>query len=251
MDKNDSIKGFDKVEGRNPVLELLNSQRKIERLIVAKGLNPAGYKIVEGAKRKGIRVEYVPRQRLDNLSEKGNHQGLIALTEKFRYAEGPKAIIEEVRAKGQEPLIVVLDKVKDPHNLGAVIRTAHCSGAHGVIIPKRNAAKVTPTVIKSAAGATEHIPIARVTNIVRTIEKMKVLGLWVAGADMDGDIMYNADFNGPIALVAGSEGKGLSRLVRDRCDFLVKVPMKGTITSLNVSVAVGVLLYEVLRQRQY
>ncbi len=249
MNKGKSIKGFDSVEGRHPVLELLKTQRKVERLLAAEGIDPPGRRIVEQARGKGIEVEYMGRKQLDSLSLTGHHQGIIALVEEFRYAEGPEAIIEKARAKGQEPLVVVLDKVKDPHNLGAVIRTAYCCGVHGVIIPKRNAAKVTPAVIKAAAGAAAHISIAQVTNLVRAIEQMKDLGLWIAGGDMEGEVMYNAGFKGPIALVVGSEGKGLSRLVRDSCDFLVKIPMKGSLSSLNVSVATGVLLYEILRQR--
>ncbi|MDD2572974.1 MAG: 23S rRNA (guanosine(2251)-2'-O)-methyltransferase RlmB [Bacillota bacterium] len=251
MDGNGIVRGRDTVEGRNPVSELLRTQRKVEGILAAKGLDPSGRRIIDRARELGIGVEYVDRRRLDKVSRTGAHQGIIALVEEFRYAEGPKTIIEKARAMGQVPLVVVLDRVSDPHNLGAVIRTAHCCGVHGVIIPERNAAGVTPTAVKAAAGAAGYIPVAQVTNTVRALERMKDMGLWIAGADMDGEIMYKADLKGPLALVAGSEGKGLGRLVREKCDFLVSVPMKGVLSSLNVSVATGVLLYEVLRQREY
>ncbi|MGI6702666.1 MAG: 23S rRNA (guanosine(2251)-2'-O)-methyltransferase RlmB [Clostridia bacterium] len=251
MDGDGIARGCDTVEGRNPVSELLRTQRKVERILAAKGLDPTGRRIVDRARGMGICVEHVDRRRLDKLSRTGAHQGIIALVEQFRYAEGHEVIIEGARAVGQDPLVVVLDRVSDPHNLGAVIRTAHCCGAHGVIIPKRNAAGVTPAAVKAAAGAAGYMPVAQVTNTARALEQMKDMGLWIAGADVDGEIMYKADLKGPIALVAGSEGKGLSRLVREKCDFLVSVPMKGVLSSLNVSVATGVLLYEVLRQREY
>lgn len=251
MNENGIVRGFDRVEGRNPIVELLRSQRKIEKILCIKGLDPSGSKIIDEAKGKGIDVGYIDRHEMDSISQTGAHQGIIALVEKFQYAKGPEAIIQKACAKGQEPIAVVLDRINDPRNLGAIIRTAHCCGAHGIIIPKRNAAEITPAAVKSAAGAVEHMVVARVPNTVHTLEKMKDMGFWIAGADMDGEVMYDADLKGPIALVVGSEGKGLGRLVRERCDFLVSVPMKGVLSSLNVSVATGVLLYEVLRQREY
>ncbi len=251
MDKEDLSQGYDTVEGRNPVIEILKSRRSIKKLVAAKGLDHSGNKIIKQAKDLGLRVEYVDRGQLDRLSQTGAHQGIIALVAKHRYAGGPEVIIDRARSRSQEPLVVVLDKINDPHNLGAIIRTAYCSGAHGIIIPKRNAVGVTPVVVKSAAGATEYLPVVQVTNIARTLEQMKDMGLWIAGADMDGQEMYSTDLKGPLALVVGSEGKGISRLVKEKCDFIVSVPMKGDISSLNVSVAAGVLLYEVLRQREF
>ncbi|HOC08264.1 MAG TPA: 23S rRNA (guanosine(2251)-2'-O)-methyltransferase RlmB [Bacillota bacterium] len=251
MERKGLPEGLDLVEGRNPVAELIKAQRKVNRLLAAKGVDRTGERIIGDALDRGIKVEYVDRKELDRISRTGAHQGFIALVERFRYAEGPEAIVETARGKGEDPLVVVLDKISDPHNLGAIIRTAYCCGAHGIVIPKRNAAGVTPAVIKASAGAADSMPVTRVTNTVRAIEQLKEMGLWIAGADMDGELMYGADLKGPLALVAGSEGKGLSSLVREKCDFLVSVPMKNDFSSLNVSVAAGVLLYEALRQREY
>jgi 23S rRNA (guanosine2251-2'-O)-methyltransferase len=251
MGRKESSQDYDMVEGRNPVAELVKAQRKIKKLIAAKGLDPVGSRIINMARDTGINVEYLDRKELDRMSRTGAHQGVIALVEKFRYAKGLEDIVEKAKDKGEDPLVVVLDRINDPHNLGAVIRTAYCCGAHGIVIPKRNAAGVTPAAVKTSAGAAEYIPVVQVTNTVRALEQLKEMGLWIAGADMDGGAMYRADLKGPIALVAGSEGRGLGRLVKEKCDFLVSVPMKGKLSSLNVSVAAGVLLYEVLRQREY
>jgi 23S rRNA (guanosine2251-2'-O)-methyltransferase len=251
MERKDLPEGLDLVEGRNPVAELIKAQRRVNRLLAAKGVDRTGERIINDALKRGIKVEYVDRKELDRISRTGTHQGFIALVERFRYAEGPEAIVETARNRGEDPLVVVLDKICDPRNLGAIIRTAYCCGVHGIVIPKRNAAGVTPAAVKASAGAAGYIPVAQVTNTVRAIEQLKEMGLWIAGADMDGEIMYRADLKGPLALVAGSEGKGLGRLVREKCDFLVSVPMKNDFSSLNVSAAAAVLLYEALRQREY
>ena len=240
---------LDLVEGRNPVAELIKTCRRVNVLLAAKGVDRTGERIINEARDRGVKVEWVDRKILDRMSQTGSHQGIIALVERFCYAGGPETIAEAARSKGEDPLVVVLDKICDPHNLGAIIRTAYCCGAHGIVIPKRNAAGVTPAVIKSSAGAVEHLPVVQVTNTVRVIEQLKEMGLWIAGADMGGEVMYKADLGGPLALVVGSEGGGIRRLVREKCDFLVSVPMKGDLSSLNASVAAGVLLYEVLRQR--
>lgn len=251
MERKDPSEGLDLVEGRNSVAELVKTRRRVHKLLAAKGIDRAGERIISDALKRGIKVEYMDRKELDKISRTGAHQGFIALVERFRYAEGLDTIVEAARSRGEDPLVVVLDRICDPHNLGAIIRTAYCCGAHGIVIPKRNAAGVTPAVVKASAGAAGHIPVAQVTNTVRAIEQLKEMGLWIAGADMDGEVMYTTDLKGPLALVAGSEGKGLSRLVRGKCDFLVSVPMKSGFSSLNVSVAAGVLLYEALRQREY
>lgn len=240
---------FDLVEGRNPVMEALKSGREVERIYAAKGLQGAGKRIIEQARDMGVRVEYSDRRMLDGISVTGAHQGIIAEVSKFRYSEDLEGIINDAREKGQIPLVIILDKITDPHNLGAIIRTANCCGAHGVIIPRRNSAGVNSTVIKASAGAVEHIPIVQAINLVRAIEELKRMGLWIAGADMDGQPMYNADLKGALGLVIGSEGKGISRLVKEKCDFIVSIPIKGEIASLNASVAAGVLMYEILRHR--
>jgi 23S rRNA (guanosine2251-2'-O)-methyltransferase len=242
---------FDLVEGRNPVSEVLKSNRTIDKLFAAKGLQGAGKRIVQQAKDMGIEVEYVERDVLDKMSVSGSHQGFIARVSKFQYAEDLETIVNNARQKDESPLIIILDKITDPQNLGAIIRTANCCGAHAVVIPKRNAAGVTPTVVKASAGAVEFMPVVQVTNLARTLEKMKGMGLWIAGADLDGELMYKADLKGSLGLVIGSEGKGISRLVKERCDFTVRIPMKGEISSLNASVAAGVLMYEILRQREF
>ncbi len=251
MDKKDFIKGYDTVEGRNPVAEILKAKRSAKKLLAAKGLDRSGEEIIKQAQSMGIKIEYVDRSQLDKLSRTKSHQGIIALVEKFRYAEGLDVVIDMARETKEDPLVVVLDRISDPHNLGAIIRTAYCCGAHGIIIPRRNAVGVTPVVVKSSSGATEYLPVVQVTNTVRILEEMKDKGFWIAGADMDGEVMYKADLKGPLALVLGSEGRGIGRLVKEKCDFVVSIPMKGSISSLNVSVAAGVLLYEAIRQREF
>ncbi len=240
---------YDIIFGRNPVLEALKGDRTVEKILVSKGLKGTGKELINTAKDAGIRIEHVDKTVLDKVAGTDSHQGVIAMVTTYRYAEGIEQLIEYAERKGEYPFIVVLDKIKDPHNLGAIIRTAHCCGVHGVVIPKKNAAGVTQTVVKVSAGAVEYLPVVRVANIAHTLERMKGLGLWIAGADMNGEIMYDVQLTGPLGLVIGSEGKGISRLVREKCDFVAKIPMKGRVASLNASVAAGILMYEIFRQR--
>ena len=200
------------------------------------------------AKKKDIFVKYVAKERLDQLSETGKHQGVIAYTAAYEYSE-LEDIFELAQKKGEAPFVIILDNIEDPHNLGAVIRTANLAGAHGVIIPKNRAVGLTSTVARTSAGAINYTPVVRVTNIVRTIEELKKQGMWFVCADMDGTIMYDLDLKGSIGLVIGNEGEGVSRLVKENCDMIAAIPMKGDIDSLNASVAAGVLAYEIVRQR--
>lgn len=239
------------LEGRNAVLEVLKSGKDIEKIIVQKG-NVEGTvrRIVGMAKDKGVVVQEVVRQKLDEMSQTKNHQGVIAIVPEHEYAE-VSDILCLAEERNEKPFIIILDNITDPHNLGAVIRTAECAGAHGVIIPKRRSVGLTAVVGKTSAGAVEYMPVARVTNISRTIEELKKEGIWVACADMGGDDCFDAALDGAIALVIGSEGDGVSRLVREKCDFVVSIPMYGKISSLNASVAASLLMYEVVRQRHY
>ena len=239
------------LEGRNAVLEMLKSGRDIEKVIVVKG-NVEGTvrRIVGMAKERGIVVQEVVRQKLDEMSQTKNHQGVISIVYEHEYAD-IQDILAAAADKGDKPFIIILDNITDPHNLGAVIRTAECAGAHGVIIPKRRSVGLTATVGKTSAGAVEYMPVARVTNIVRTIEELKKEGIWVACADMGGEDYFESALDGAIALVIGSEGEGVSRLVKEKCDFTVSIPMYGSISSLNASVASALLMYEVVRQRNY
>lgn len=239
------------LEGRNAVLEVLKSGRDIEKIIVVKG-NVEGTvrRIVGMAKERGIVVQEIVRQKLDEMSQTKNHQGVIAIVSEHEYAD-IQDILAAAADKGEKPFIIILDNITDPHNLGAVIRTAECAGAHGVIIPKRRSVGLTATVGKTSAGAVEYMPVARVTNIARTIEELKKEGIWVACADMGGEDYFESALDGAIALVIGSEGEGVSRLVKEKCDFTVSIPMYGSISSLNASVASALLMYEVVRQRNY
>jgi 23S rRNA (guanosine2251-2'-O)-methyltransferase len=200
------------------------------------------------AKTKDIFVKYVAKERLDQLSETGHHQGVIAMAAAYEYAE-VEDILENARQKGEAPFVFLLDNIEDPHNLGAIIRTANLAGAHGVIIPKNRAVGLTATVARTSAGALNYTPVARVTNLSKTIEELKKEGLWFVCADMGGETMYRLNLTGPIGLVIGNEGEGVSRLVKEKCDFIASIPMKGDIDSLNASVAAGVLAYEIVRQR--
>ncbi|GFN36567.1 23S rRNA (guanosine(2251)-2'-O)-methyltransferase RlmB [Tepidimicrobium xylanilyticum] len=235
--------------GRNPVLEILKSDKEIEKILILKGdLKGSISKIVSIAKDRNIPIQQVDKNKLDNLAKGGSHQGVAALTSSYTYSS-----IEDILSKAEKlkesPFVVLLDGIEDPHNLGAIIRTAECAGVHGVIIPKRRAAQVTVTVYKSSAGAVEHMLVAKVSNLSNTIDILKEKGLWVYGADVDGENYYfDMNFEGPIALVIGSEGKGLSRLVKEKCDFLVKIPMFGNVSSLNASNAASILIYEVVEQ---
>ena len=239
------------LEGRNAVLEVLKSGRDIEKIIVQKGNVEGTIRRIAGmAKERGIVVQEAARQKLDEMSQTKNHQGVIAIVSEHEYAEVDD-ILRSAAEKGEKPFIIILDNITDPHNLGAVIRTAECAGAHGVIITKRRSVGLTAVVGKTSAGALEYMPVARVTNIARTIEELKKQGVWVACADMDGEDYYDASLDGAIALVIGSEGEGVSRLVKEKCDFTVSIPMYGKISSLNASVAGALLMYEVVRQRNY
>ena len=239
------------LEGRNAILEALKSGRDIEKLLVQKG-NVEGTirRIVAQAAEKGVVIQEVDRRKLDEISQTKNHQGVIAFVPAHPYASVDD-IFARAEAKGEKPFLLILDNITDPHNLGAVLRTAETSGAHGVIIPKRRSVGLTATVAKTSAGAVEYVPVARVTNIPRTIEELKKRGVWVTCADMDGSDYYEADFRDAIAIVIGSEGEGVSRLVKEKCDFTVAIPMYGRVSSLNASVAAGLLMYEVVRQRHY
>lgn len=240
---------FQYVAGRNPVLEILKTDREVEKLYVLKGeLQGSINKIIGIAKDRNIVIQQVDKNKLDSLSDGNVHQGVVALVTSYNYVSIDD-ILKRAKEKNQPPFIIILDGLEDPHNLGAIIRTAECAGVHGVIIPKRRSAQVNQTVYKSSAGAVEHMLVAKVNNIVNTIGELKDNGLWVYGADMDGtDYHFNTSLKGPIALVIGSEGKGLSRLVKEKCDVLVKIPMLGKISSLNASNAASILIYEVVRQ---
>ena len=237
------------IEGRNAVLEALRAGTSIDKLYLARGETDAALgHIASTARDKGIVVVEADRRKLDGMSRTHAHQGVIALAAVREYASVDD-ILNAARAKGEPPLIVVCDELSDPHNLGAVIRTAECAGAHGVIIPKRRSVGLTWAVGKASAGAVEHLPVARVGNLASTLEELKARGLWVYAADMDGAPWCQTDFTGPVALVIGSEGRGVSRLVKEKADFVVSLPLKGKINSLNASVAAGILCYEVSRQR--
>ena len=239
----------DVIAGRNPVSEAVRSNRPIDKILVAKGeKSGAIVGILAKARDKKIPVKEVDRTKLDYVSGGATHQGIVAFAAAKDYSTVDD-ILEYAESKGEAPFVVVLDEVEDPHNLGSIIRSAECAGAHGVVITKRRSAPVTATVVKPSAGAAEHMRIARVVNLVSAIETLKKEGLWIAGADMAGNSMYEADMKGGFALVIGSEGSGLSKLVKENCDMTASIPMVGDIDSLNASVATGVLAYEIVRQR--
>jgi len=240
---------FQYVVGRNPVLEILKTDREIEKLYILKGeLQGSINKIIGIAKDRNIVIQQVDKNKLDSLSEGNAHQGVVALVTSYSYSN-IEDILNRAREGNQPPFIVILDGLEDPHNLGSIIRTAECAGVHGVIIPKRRSAQINQTVYKSSAGAVEHMLVAKVNNISNTIEELKDKGLWIYGADMNGtDYHFNTSLEGAIGLVIGNEGKGLSKLVKEKCDILVKIPMLGKISSLNASNAASILIYEVVRQ---
>ena len=236
-------------EGRNAVLEAFRSGKTVDRLFVLDGCQDGPVKtILREAKKQDTMVQYVKKERLDQLSETKNHQGVIAYCAACEYAE-VSDILENAKKKGEAPFIVLLDGIEDPHNLGAIIRTANQAGAHGVIIPKRRAVGLTATVARTSAGAVNYTPVAKVTNLVTVMEDLKKEGMWFVCADMGGTTMYDLDLKGSIGLVIGNEGEGVSKLVKENCDFVASIPMKGDIDSLNASVATGVLAYEIVRQR--
>jgi 23S rRNA (guanosine2251-2'-O)-methyltransferase len=239
---------FQYVVGRNPVLEILKTDREIEKLYVLKGdLQGSINKIIGIARDRNIIIQQVDKNKLDSLSEGNAHQGVVALVTSYGYVDLDD-ILNKAKEKEQSPFIVILDGIEDPHNLGSIIRTAECAGVHGIIIPKRRSAVVNQTVYKSSAGAVEHMLVAKVNNIVNTIEELKEKGLWIYGADMTGNDYYKTSLDGGVALVIGNEGKGISRLVKEKCDVLVKIPMLGKVSSLNASNAASILIYEVVRQ---
>lgn len=237
------------IEGRNAVLEAFRSGKTIDRLFVLDGCQDGPIKsIIREAKKGDTIITFVKKERLDQLSESGKHQGVMAYAAAYEYAEVDD-ILNIAKEKGEPPFIILLDSIEDPHNLGAIIRTANQAGAHGIIIPKRRAVGLTATVAKTSAGAINYTPVAKVTNLATTMEELKDKGLWFVCADMTGETMYNLNLKGPIGLVIGSEGEGVGRLIKEKCDFIAKIPMFGNIDSLNASVAMGVLSYEIVRQR--
>lgn len=236
------------LEGRNPVLEALKSGRTINKILVAKGEKHGSIReILKLANNKGLIVQEVDKKKLDSLAQSGSHQGVLALVAPQAYVE-IEDILQKAEEKGEPPFLILLDGIEDPHNLGSILRSADGAGAHGVVIPERRAAALTAIVGKTSAGAIEYIPVARVTNMAQTIENLKEKGLWVVGAHMDGESYTSANLTGPLAIVVGGEGKGLGRLVKEKCDFLVSIPMKGKVSSLNAAVAASLLMYEVVRQ---
>lgn len=238
-----------RIEGKNPVLEALKSGRTVEKLLIARGNTEGSIReIISRAKENKIVIQEVDRKRLDEISQSGAHQGVVAYVTPYSYVE-VEDILARAREKGEEPFLIILDEITDPHNLGAIIRSAECCGAHGVIIPKRRSVGLTPAAIKASAGAVEYLPVAKVTNLANLLDKLKEHGIWVAGADLDGQDYTKQNLKGPIAVVIGSEGRGMGRLIKEKCDFIVKIPLKGSIESLNASVAAGILMYEVVRQR--
>ena len=232
------------IEGRNAVIEAFRSGKTIDKLYVLDGCQDGPVKtIVREAKKGDTIINFVTKERLDEMSRTGHHQGVIAKAAAYEYAE-VSDILDAAKAKGEPPFIILLDGIEDPHNLGAIIRTANLAGAHGVIIPKRRAVGLTAVVAKTSAGAINYTPVAKVTNLASTIDELKKEGMWFVCADMDGELMYS-----PIGLIIGNEGEGVSRLIKEKCDFITSIPMKGDIDSLNASVAAGVLSYEIVRQR--
>ena len=238
-----------KIEGRHAVLEAFRSGTIIDRLYVLEHSKDGPVQtILREARRKNTTVDFVSKERLDQLSDTRKHQGVIAVAAAYEYA-AVEDILQKAREKGEPPFILLLDNIEDPHNLGAIIRTANLAGVHGIIIPKRRAVGLTSTVIKASAGAVYYTPVAKVTNLNTVIKDLKKEGLWFVCADMAGTVMYDLDLKGPIGLVVGNEGEGISKLIKENCDFSAAIPMKGDIDSLNVSVAAGILSYEIMRQR--
>ena len=237
------------IEGRNAVMEAFRSGKPVDKLYVLDGCQDGAVRsIIREARKHDTILNFVEKDRLNQLSETGKHQGVIASVAAYEYAE-VEDMLKLAEEKGEDPFIFILDNIEDPHNLGAIIRTANLAGAHGVIIPKNRAVGLTATVAKASAGALNYTPVAKVTNLSQTIEELKKEGLWFVCADMDGEIMYRQNLTGPIGLVIGNEGEGVGRLVKSKCDLVARIPMQGDIDSLNASVAAGVLAYEVVRQR--
>ncbi|MDO5337564.1 MAG: 23S rRNA (guanosine(2251)-2'-O)-methyltransferase RlmB [Eubacteriales bacterium] len=239
----------EQIEGRNAVMEAFRSGKSVDKLYVLDGCQDGPVRsIIREARKHDVILNFVTRERLDQMSQSHAHQGVIAQAAAYEYAS-VEDILENARKKGEDPFIILLDNIEDPHNLGAIIRTANLAGAHGVIIPKRRASGLTATVAKTSAGALNYTPVAKVTNLGKAMEELKAQGLWFVCADMNGSSMYSLNLKGPIGLVIGNEGEGVSRLIREKCDYIAAIPMKGDIDSLNASVAAGVLAYEIVRQR--
>ena len=237
------------IEGRNAVIEAFRSGKTIDKIFLLDGCQDGPIKtILKEAKKSDTIIHFVPKERLEQMSKTGKHQGVIAFCAAYEYAS-IEDMLNLAREKNEDPFIFLLDNIEDPHNLGAIIRTANLAGAHGVIIPKRRAVGLTAVVAKTSAGALNYTPVAKVTNLSAVIEELKKKGLWFVCADMNGDVMYKLNLRGPIGLVIGNEGEGVSRLVKEKCDFMAAIPMKGEIDSLNASVAAGILAYEIVRQR--
>ncbi|MBU3804256.1 MAG: 23S rRNA (guanosine(2251)-2'-O)-methyltransferase RlmB [Candidatus Cellulosilyticum pullistercoris] len=237
--------------GRNAVMEALKGEREIDKILIQKGEKEGSViKIISSAKAKSIVVLEVEKSKLDELTGREKHQGVVAYVAAHEYVS-VEEILEDAAEKGEQPFVLILDNIQDPHNLGAIIRTAHNAGVHGIIIPKRRAVGLTGTVAKSSAGALEYMKVAKVSNIVQTIRELKEKGLWIACADMDGKTLYEENLTGPIGIVVGSEGEGVSKLTKENCDYVVSVPMYGKVTSLNASVAASLMVYEVVRQRNF
>ena len=237
------------IEGRNAVLEAFRSGKTVDKLYIQEGLRDGVISsVLREAKKRDVIINFVSKDKLDLMSKAKKHQGVMAICAAYEYSS-VEDILKKAEEKGDAPFIFILDEIDDPHNLGAIIRTANLSGAHGVIIPKRRAAGLTSTVVKASAGAINYTPVAKVTNIAKTIEELKEKGMWFACADLGGETMYDCNLTGSLGLVIGNEGTGVSRLVKEKCDYVVSIPMMGDIDSLNASVAAGVLAYEVVRQR--
>ncbi|MCI8527844.1 MAG: 23S rRNA (guanosine(2251)-2'-O)-methyltransferase RlmB [Lachnospiraceae bacterium] len=237
------------IEGRNAVIEAFRSGRTMDKLYILEGCQDGPIMTIKReAQKQNLQIKYVTKERLNQLSETGKHQGVIAVAAAYEYA-AVEDMLQSAREKGEPPFLILLDNIEDPHNLGAIIRTANLAGAHGVIIPKNRAVGLTAVVARTSAGALNYTPVAKVTNLAKTIEALKKEGMWFVCADMDGTLMYQMDLKGAIGLVIGNEGEGVSRLVKEKCDLSAAIPMKGEIDSLNASVAAGVLAYEIVRQR--
>lgn len=247
-EKEEYVENPNMIIGRNPVMEILKNDRPVDKLIVSKGGEGSIVKIVAMARDKGIVIHQGDKVALDRIAGGRPHQGVIAYVSPYAYSQ-MEDIFQKAEKQGEDPFIIILDNLEDPHNLGAIMRTAECAGAHGIIIPKRHSCGITEVVAKTSAGAVEYMPCVKVTNIAQTIEELKSKGIWVAACDMGDKPYYKQDLSGKIAVVIGSEGFGISKLVKDKCDFVVSMPMKGKITSLNASNAAAVLMYEVRRQR--
>ncbi|MFR3031476.1 MAG: 23S rRNA (guanosine(2251)-2'-O)-methyltransferase RlmB [Blautia sp.] len=239
----------EQIEGRNAILEAFRSGRCVDKLYIQDGCHDGTVNsIAREAKKRDTVVQYVAKERLNQMSQTGIHQGVIAIAAAYEYST-VEEILQRAREKGEDPFLILLDNIEDPHNLGAIIRTANLAGVHGVIIPKHRAVGLTATVARTSAGALNYTPVAKVTNLAKTVEQLKKEGLWFVCADMDGQSMYDLDLRGPVGVVIGNEGEGVSHLLREKCDFVAAIPMKGEIDSLNASVAAGVLSYEIVRQR--